>query len=140
MKKYPKTSILITSILVLYLLLLIPLDNNQPTTEENKTPFIWNQDSLWKSLELKFISASAEGCDKIKFTVDSLISSSTTLLKEISADTLDPSDEKFITLENNIFNIAPLIPICTQYFSDYINFYSNLRNVVKEQSEKLGFE
>jgi hypothetical protein len=134
MKKYPRTSILILSVVLLYLLLLIPLDNNQPATEENKTPFSWNQDSLWKNLELKFISANAEGCDKIKFTLDSLLTNSEILLNEISADTLDPTDKKFTTLENNIFNIAPFIPVCTQYFPDYINFYSELRKVVKQQS------
>ena len=133
-KKYPKTFILILSVALLYLVFLIPLDNNQPAAEENKTPFSWNQDSLWKSLELKFLSANVEGCDKIKSTIDSLLTDSEILLKEISSVTSDPSDEKFITLENNIFNIAPLIPVCTQYFSDYINFYSNLRKVVKEQS------
>jgi len=133
-KKYPKTSILILSVVLLYLLLLIPLDNNQPAPEENKTPFSWNQDSLWKSLELKFLSANAEGCDKIQFTLDSLLKNSNLILKEISSESLEPSDEKFTTLENNIFNIAPLIPACSQNFSDYINFYSNLRSVVKDQS------
>ena len=134
MKKYPKTSILILSVVLLYLVFLIPLDNNQPATEGNKTPFSWNQDSLWKSLELKFLSANVEGCDKIKSTIDSLLTDSEILLNEIATNTPVPSDKKFIALENNIFNIAPLIPVCTQYFSDYINFYSNLRKVVKEQS------
>jgi len=133
-RKYPKTFILILSVVLLYLLLLIPLDKNQPLPEVSQTPFGWNQDSLWKSLELKFISANSEGCDKINFTVDSLIKNSELLLKEILSETLEPSVEKFITLENNIFNIAPLIPACTQYFFDYINFYSNLRKAVKKQS------
>lgn len=133
-KKYPKTSILIFSVAALYLFLLIPLDQNPPTPVGNQVPFVWDKDSVWKSLELKFISANVEGCDKIKFIVDSLLTNSETLLSEISADTLDPSDEKFIILENNIFYIAPLVPVCTQYFPDYINFYSNLRKVVKEQS------
>jgi len=133
-KKYPRTSILILSVVLLYLLLLIPLDNSQPTSDGSKTPFTWRRDSLWKSLELKFLSANAGGCDKIKFIIDSLLSNSEILLKEISFDTLNPSDKKFITLENNIFNIAPLIPACSQYFPEYINFYSNLRNVVKEKS------
>jgi hypothetical protein len=119
---------------LLYLLLLIPLDKNQPLPEVNQAPFSWNQDSVWKSLEIKFISANSKGCDKIKFTVDSLIKNSELLLKEISSETLYPSDEKFITLENNIFNIAPLIPVCPQYFSDYINFYSILRKVIKDQA------
>ena len=120
--------------MALYFILLIPLDNNPPTSVGNKTPFSWSRDSVWKSLELKFISSNAEGCDKIKLTVDSLFKNSKMLLNEISSVTLDPSDERFMLLENNIFNIAPLIPVCSQYFSDYINFYSNLRRVIKEKS------
>ena len=119
---------------MLYLLLLIPLKDDIQTPDVNNFPFSWNQDSVWESLELKFISANTEGCEKIKHTVDSLIKDSELLLKEISADTLDPSDEKFIILENKIFSIAPLVPVCTQFFPDYINFYSNLRKIVKEQS------
>ena len=134
MKKHPKIFITISSIVVLYFILLIPLDNNPPTSVGNKTPFSWSRDSVWKSLELKFISSNAEGLDKIKLTVDSIFKNSKMLLNEISSETLDPSNEKFVTLENNIFNIAPLIPVCTQYFSYYINFYSNLRKVIKEQS------
>ncbi len=133
-KKYPKTFILVSSIVLLYLILLIPLDHNPPISESNKAPFVWNRDSVWKNLELKFISTNAEGCDKIKFTVDSMFKNSELLLSEISSKTLDPSDEKLILLENNIFNVAPFIPVCTQYFPGYINFYSNLRKIVKEQS------
>ncbi|HSW54047.1 MAG TPA: YiiX/YebB-like N1pC/P60 family cysteine hydrolase [Ignavibacteriaceae bacterium] len=134
MKKYPRTSILILSVVLLYLLLLIPLENDLSIPEVTDTPFTWKQDSVWKSLELKFLSANVEGCDKIQFTLDSLLKNSDLLLKEISSERLEPSDKKFITLENNIFNIAPLIPVCNQYFPDYINFYSKLRKVVKNQS------
>ncbi len=73
--------------MVLYLILLIPLDHNPPIPGGNKTPFSWNRDSVWKSLELKFISANAEGCDKIKLTVDSLFKNSEMLLNEISSET-----------------------------------------------------
>jgi hypothetical protein len=133
-KKHPWIFITIFSIVTLYIILLIPLDQDPPISEGNRTPFSWSRDSVWKDLELKFISTYAKGCDKIKFTVDSLFRNSELLLSEISSESLYPSDEKFVTLENNIFNIAPLIPVCNQYFSDYINFYSNLRKVVKEQS------
>jgi len=132
--KYPKTSISISSLVVIYLVLLIPADSNSLIQEGNKSPFAWNQDSLWKSLELKFISAKIEGCDKVKFAVDSLFKNSEILLSEISSDLLDPLNERFLLLENNIFRIAPFIPVCTQYFPNYIEFYSNLRKIVKEQS------
>jgi len=132
--KYPKTFILTSTIVVLYLLLLIPFDNNLVIPEGNKKAFIWNQDSVWNKLETVFINAKTEGCDKIKFHIDSLFMNSEKVLNEISAADLKPSDEKFSTLENYIFQIAPLIPVCDQYFSNYINFYSKLRKVVKEQS------
>lgn len=132
--KYPKTFILISAIFVLYLLLLIPLDNNSVIPEGNKKPFIWNQDSVWNNLETEFINASSEGCDKIKPHMASLFMNSEKILNELSATDLKPSDEKFATLENYIFQIAPLIPVCNKYFSEYVNFYSKLRKVVKEQS------
>jgi len=132
--KYPKTFILISIIVVLYILLLIPLDNNSVIPEGNKKPFIWNQDIVWNKLETEFINARTEGCDKIKFHIDSLFMNSEKVLNEISTADLKPSDEKFTTLENYIFKTAPLIPVCDKYFSDYINFYSKLRKVVKEQS------
>ena len=132
--KYSKTLILISTVVVLYLLLSIPLENNPIIPEGNKKPFIWNQDSVWNKLETTFIKASSEGCDKIKPHIDSLFMNSEKVLNEISDKDLKPSDEKFSTLENFIFSTAPLIPVCNQYFSDYVNFYSKLRKVVKEQS------
>ena len=132
--KYPKTLILISTIVVLYLLLLIPLENKSIIPDGNKKAFIWDRDSLWKNLEREFIKAQSEGCDKIKLRVDSLFMDSEKILSEISSTRLNPLDEKFIMLENNIFKTAPLIPVCNKYFSYYVNFYSKLRKVVKEQS------
>lgn len=132
--KYPKTLIIISTIVVLYLLLLIPLENNSVIPEGNKKPFIWNQDSVWNKLETEFINAKTEGCDKINPHIDSLFVNSEKVLNEISGNDLKPSDEKFATLENYIFQTAPLIPVCNQYFPDYVNFYSKLRKVVKKQS------
>lgn len=132
--KYSKTFFSISVIVVLYLLLLIPLEKYPSIAKSNKKPFIWNQDSVWNKLETTFIKASSEGCDKINPRIESLLMNSEKILNELSATDLKPSDEKFATLENYIFQTAPLIPVCNQYFSDYINFYSKLRKVVKEQS------
>jgi hypothetical protein len=133
-KKYPKTFIVICSLLAVYLILLIPTENHSPVPPGNKKPFMWNRDSLWKSLELKFAKAGNEDHYKLKLKIDSLIANSETLLNEISNTSLDPVDNRFVILENNIFQFAPLIPVCVQCFPDYINFYSHLRKVVKEQS------
>jgi hypothetical protein len=133
-KKYPKTFILISSLIIVYLILLIPTENNSPIPAGIKKPFFWNRDSLWKNLEHEFVNAGKEDHDKLKNKVDSLIASSQSLLNDISGAPHSPADNKFALLENNIFRIAPLIPACSQCFPEYINFYSNLRKVVKEQS------
>ena len=78
--------------------------------------------------------ANEQGCDKIKYRIDSLLTNSEKILNEISIISLNPTDKVYVQLENNIFNIAPLIPICSHYFPAYIEFYSNLRKVIKEQS------
>ncbi len=131
-KKYSNYLLIIVSA---YLLLLIPTESNPVIPEGDLKPFIWNKDGLWNSLETDFILARKSGCDKIKYRIDSLLADSERLLNEISVTSLNPTDEKFILLEENIFKVAPLIPVCNKYFPAYIDFYSNLRKVTKEQSQ-----
>ena len=133
-RKYPKTVTLIGSLLVIYLLLLIPYEKVQQIQKGSNKPFIWNQDSLWENLEIEFWEAKRLGCDKIHNRIDSLFYSSDVLLNEISQKPLQPADKKFSSLEKQLFETAPLIPTCNDRFKDYINFYSRLREVVKEQS------
>jgi hypothetical protein len=134
-KKHPKSFILITFLVGLYLLLLIPSETKFTPPGGNKRPFVWNRDTLWNNLELNFVIARSKGCDEIKNTLDSFFINSNLLLSEISSRKVEPSDKRFTILEHNIFNIAPLIPACLEYFSIYINFYSTLRKAVKEQSQ-----
>jgi len=132
--KFRKTLIFISSLIIIYLLLLIPFEPDTIIPAGIKKPFIWNQDTVWQNLEKKFLAAQSVGCEEVKFAIDSLFNKSNAILKEISVDKPGPSDQRFRLLENNIFNTAPLIPACSNYFADYITFYSNLRNIVKEQS------
>jgi len=52
-----------TAIVFLYLILLIPEGNISITKRAQNQPFIWNQDSLWFALEVRFIKARQIGCD-----------------------------------------------------------------------------
>jgi hypothetical protein len=129
-----KIIVLVSSAVVLFLILLIPLESNLQITEGDKKPFIWNRDSLWNSLELEFRNAFVQGCGSVSPRLDSLLNDSEMLLDEISSSSLDPDDYRFRLLGNNIFKTGPLIPVCSHYFPQYISFYSKLRRVVKEQS------
>ena len=53
-----KLYLLLKIVVALYILLLIPLPQNKNELNvATKSPFVWNQDSLWKGLEHEFIEA-----------------------------------------------------------------------------------
>jgi len=132
--KHSKLKIFIASIILLYLILLIPLPGTTKIIEGKKSPFIWNQDKFWKKLEAEFNAARNVSHDKLKQKIDSILIESEKVLSQISISSLNPSDEKFRILENNIFNIATCIPACGEYLSKYIYFYTEVRKVIKEES------
>ena len=132
--KYPKFKIFTFSIILLYLILLIPLPDTTEIIEGKKSPFIWNQDKFWEKLEAEFNAARNVSCDKVKQKIDSLLVESKKVLSNISISSPSPTDEKFRVLENNIFNIATCIPACGEYLSKYIYFYTEVRKVIKEES------
>ena len=70
--KYRKTLLFISFLILTYLILLIPTEIHNSIPVSNKKPFIWNQDSVWKNLEAKFLNAQSIGCEKIKYSIDSL--------------------------------------------------------------------
>ena len=53
-----KIYLLLKIVVVLYILLLIPLPKGADSPLlASKTPFTWNQDSLWMNLETNFLKA-----------------------------------------------------------------------------------
>jgi hypothetical protein len=132
--KYPKIKIFLVSTVLLYLILLIPLPDSTEIVEGKKSPFIWNQDKFWEKLEADFNAARNVNCDKVKQKIDSMFVESEKLLDDISISSLNPTDEKFRILENNIFNVATCIPTCSEYISKYINFYTEVRTIIKVNS------
>jgi hypothetical protein len=132
--KYPKLKLFIFSAIILYLILLIPCPDKTETIAGKKSPFIWNQDSYWEKLEVEFNAVRNVSCDKVKQKIDSLLVESKKVLADISISSPQPTDEKFRILENNIFNIATCIPTCSEYLSKYIDFYTSVRKIIKEES------
>jgi hypothetical protein len=132
--KHPKLKIFIFFTFLLYLILLIPLPETVKIFEGKKSPFIWNQDKFWEKLEMEFNTARNVSCDQVKRKIDSLLVESNKVLSNISISSLSPSDEKFRILENNIFNIATCIPTCSEYLAKYIDFYTDVRKIIKEES------
>lgn len=138
-KKVPKTRIisgLALIIAALYLVLLLIPESITPVPHgANKGSFIWNKDELWSSLEKRYLEADSVGCEKLLPRIGSFISSINQFLDEVASKPLALTDLRFDTLENYIFNLAPLIGACRVRMRDFTQLSNRLREVVKGQSQ-----
>ncbi len=127
-------SVSFITLVVLYLLLLIPEQSLPVPKRIQNEQFLWNQDSLWFALEKRFIEAKQTGCEKLTNRINESLSSTYTLLEAIHSDSLPHDAIQFSILENKMFGLAPLIGACQQRLTDYIHLFSRLRFVIKNQS------
>jgi hypothetical protein len=124
------------SVVVLYLLLLIPDGERLPVKPTERKPFTWNQDAFWSSLEHDFKEARATGCDAFATSIHAFLSRSQQLLDEIALERLEPASPKFDLLETNLFQFAPRIAACEERLADYIQLSMRMRAEVKRQSQR----
>jgi len=120
---------------LLYLLLLIPEREPPAPSGAGRQPFAWNQNAYWSELERLFIQARNAGCETLTDRIDAAVSDSQRLLDDISAKPLPPEDAAFTTLENHLFQLAPLMAACPQRLPDYSALLTRTRAQAKHQSQ-----
>jgi hypothetical protein len=123
-----------------YLLLLIP-DREPSLTPSGfglvkKEPFVWNQDVYWDALEAKYRELQQSGCENIQNRIASELIDAGALLLRIAGKNLNPDTPEFTDLERRMFETAPLVSGCNILIPEYIGLVSEMRNVVKRQSER----
>jgi len=123
-------------VVLLYLLLLIPLPQTKRELKiPSKTPFVWNQDSLWKSLERTFDLAKDLSSTKLDSLVDKMSEDANILLAEYNDTVYGPENEIYASIEAKFFGIAPLIAAQEKKSDWYINFYNSVRKKLKSDSK-----
>jgi hypothetical protein len=125
---------------VTYLLLLIPERepslSSSASVSQKKQPFAWNQDSYWQALEEKYRQLQQSGCMDIQNQIASELIEAGNLLLKISQKSLAPDAPEFTDLERRMFEAAPLVSGCNIFIPEYIRFVTDMRDVVKRQSER----
>lgn len=124
----------VTSLGVLYLLLLIPASDPGPSTPATRKPFVWDKDQYWSSLESSFVAARRKGCEVLRQPVLVQLSQSRQLIGDLGLRRRSAEDAEFYVLERNVFSLAPMIAACPQYLPDYIDVEVAIRSAVKDQS------
>ena len=130
-----KLYLLLKLVAVLYILLLIPLPKNKNDLKiAAKSPFVWNQDSLWKGLEHQFIEAKHLPQIKLDSIVDQMSTDADVLLSRYE-DTIYTPDHKIHDLiETLFFRIAPLIAAQEKKSDWYIRYYNAVRQKLKSDT------
>ncbi|WP_242094131.1 YiiX/YebB-like N1pC/P60 family cysteine hydrolase [Aestuariivivens sediminicola] len=120
---------------ILYVLLLIPSPQDKtPIQTASKTPFTWNQDSLWKNLENRFITARALSSIKRDSMVGKLCDEADLLLTTYM-DTVYSADSKiYDSIEHAFFRIAPVIAAQEKKSDWHLRYYNSVRQKLKKDS------
>jgi len=130
-----KTFIYLLVLSGIYLLLIIPFPQNDEEFHiVSKTPFFWNQDSLWNNLEIKFQEAKSMSSQKLDSIVDKLSFEAETQLYNLENTISKPEDSLYHLIETSFFSIAPLIAAQDQKSNWYINYYNRVRKKLKSDS------
>lgn len=129
-----KIKIISLAFIIIYLILLIPLPEEDNIEVAQRSQFEWKQDSLWYSLEKEFTTVRETGCANSAQKINTMLNSFSNLLESSEKKNLNPDDEIFDRIQNLLFQTAPLIGACPDSAQRYINLISRLRQFVKNKS------
>ncbi|WP_370477247.1 YiiX/YebB-like N1pC/P60 family cysteine hydrolase [Tamlana flava] len=131
-----KLRLFFITLIALYLILLIPFtkDNNE-IYNASKTPFNWNQDALWVSLEKSFQRAKEMQSFKLDSLVEKLTIETDVFFSDLENTVHNPDDTIYGLIEKSFFKIAPLIAAQKIKSDWYLKFYNRIRKKLKEDSK-----
>lgn len=119
----------------LFLLLLIP-DADPPVLAPaaSRSPFAWNQDERWRSLEALFRGARAEEAARVREAIRGgleLLRAQVELLRGGAR----PADHRlYDEIEECVFELGPAVAACPGDLTAYATLVSSVREAVKDQS------
>lgn len=135
--KYGKWILLV--IVLGYLVLLIP--DRKPAVssitqiESKKQPFAWNQDAYWETLEARYRELKKTGCEKLAPVIQSAIARLGGTLKTLDGKKLNPEAKVFDEIEQQMFEAGSLVGACGAHLREYVQMMTDLRTIIKRQSE-----
>lgn len=134
MKNPGRGRLLILLSAALAALLLLPEPPPGPLTPAGKRPFVWNRDSLWKSLEEGFRQCRAVGCDALEPRIAAALSALDSLTEAAASLTLAPDAPILDRLEDATFQLGPMVAACPENVQRYLVRVAQIRSIVKDQS------
>ena len=129
MKKFSKILLIMAAA---YCLLLIPFPQNESDPKKaSQTPFLWDQDALWKQLEDAFLKAKEMPPGELDSIIQVLTTQTDSILSVFEDKTLQPDDGHYASIQNRFFQVAPLIAAQQNKSDWHIRFYNRVRKKLK---------
>ena len=119
---------------VIYALLLIPDVNPPLPADTGKKPFAWNRDEYWSQLEAAFKQARQMNCVELTPKISAGFADIDSLLVQLKSGNLEPGAPLFAELENAFFRQGVLLAACPENLTEYMDRYSLMRTLAKDQS------
>lgn len=130
-----KIKIAALTVILTYLILLIPESQPDKLSVAKHTQFVWDKDSVWHSLEDYFVQAKNIGCFELKNQIGERLIHFSNLLSLAEKGNLKSDDKLFDSLLSIVFQTAPLIGACPDSAERYLKLNSQLRRIIKEKSK-----
>jgi hypothetical protein len=126
---------------IIYLVLLIPASGDvAPMIKASVKPFTWNQDSIWQKLENDFRSAKQMEPRLLDSAIKALQSNAENNFAIIQHKNIAYEDSSLLHIENIFFDLAPLIAVKCDSLLWYSNYYNQVRNYIKLQSQHWNMQ
>lgn len=119
----------------LFILLSIPSPAPPPPPPADEEPFRWNQDERWLALEERFRDVLGLGCEQLRDPIDARLRHGDQLLAAIAAQPTGPHAPILDSIEDNTFQLGPMIGVCLERLPEYVQLVTRTRSAVKRLSE-----
>ncbi|OGU68077.1 MAG: hypothetical protein A2499_12005 [Stygiobacter sp. RIFOXYC12_FULL_38_8] len=128
------------TLLFFYLILLIPTESVITPKLAAKKLFVWDRDSLWRSLENEYVKSKSLGCEKLESQIFRNFAFINSLSDEITNQKLQPSDPLFEDIGQVMFSTAALIGGCEKHTEEFVDLFSKVRSVIKNESREWNLK
>ena len=128
------------TLLFFYLILLIPTESVITPKLAAKKQFIWDRDSLWRSLENEYVKSKSLGCEKLESQIFRNFAFINSLSDEITNQKLQPSDPLFEDIGQVMFATAALIGGCEKHTEEFVELFSKVRSLIKNESREWNLK
>ncbi len=127
-------------LVLLYAVLLIPEPSEEITGKSSENTFEWNQDKKWEYLEDIFRKARVQDTVTLNNYITLLIFSLEDRFTHLQDTSFLPGDPELEAILSDFFSITPLIAVKYQYINWFLDYYTRIRILVKEQSQLWDME